>query len=87
MKYSHRYHAYPTQEVAAVSEHHINIHRRAYNYTLYEYENAAADNIGSAYEHHSRLPNWEDEFPVLSEVNSKALQRTVTRFYREYTWA
>jgi len=40
-----------------------------------------ADNIGSAYKHHYRLPNWKDEFTVFSEVNSKALQRTVTRFY------
>jgi putative transposase len=39
-----------------------------------------ADDIGSGYKHHSRLPGWKDEFPVFSEVNSKALQRTVTRF-------
>ncbi len=81
MDYSHRYHAYPTQEVAAELERHIDIHRQAYNYTLYEYENVDADNIGSAYKHHYRLPDWKDEFPVFSEVNSKALQRTVTRFY------
>ena len=40
-----------------------------------------ADNIGSAYNHHYRFPGWKDEFPVFLEVNSKALQRTVTRFY------
>ncbi len=51
------------------------------SHTLYEYENVDADNIGSAYKHHYRLPNWKDEFSVFSEVNSKALQRTVTRFY------
>ncbi len=82
MEYSHRYHAYPTQEIAAELEHHIDIHRQAYNYTLYEYENVNADNIGSAYKHHYRLPDWKDEFFVFSEVNSKALQRTVTRFYQ-----
>ncbi|EMA57009.1 RNA-guided endonuclease InsQ/TnpB family protein [Halorubrum kocurii] len=81
MEYSHRYYAYPTQEVAAELDYHIDIHRQAYNYTLYEYDNVDADNIGSAYKHHSRLPDWKDEFPVFSEVNSKALQRTVTRFY------
>jgi len=81
MEYSHRYPAYPTQEVAAALERHIDIHRQAYNYTRYEYENVDADNIGSAYKHHYRLPDWKDEFPVFSEVNSKALQRTVTRFY------
>jgi putative transposase len=82
MEYSHRYPAYPTQEVAAELEYHIDVHRQAYNYTLYEYENVDADDIGSAYKHHYRLPGWKDEFPVFSEVNSKALQRTVTRFYQ-----
>ncbi|MCU4718808.1 RNA-guided endonuclease InsQ/TnpB family protein [Halapricum hydrolyticum] len=82
MEYSHRYPAYPTQQVAAELERHIDVHRQAYNYTRYEYENVDADNIGSAYKHHNRLPDWKDEFPVFSEVNSKALQRTVTRFYQ-----
>ena len=82
MEYSHRYAAYPTQAIAELLEHHIDIHRQAYNYTRYEYENVDADNIGSAYKHHYRLPNWKTEFPIFSEVNSKALQRTVTRFYQ-----
>ena len=82
MEYSHRYPAYPTQKVAAELERQIDIHRQAYNYTLYEYENVDADDIGSAYKHHYRLPDWKDEFQVFSEVNSKALQRTVTRFYQ-----
>ncbi|WP_136603474.1 RNA-guided endonuclease InsQ/TnpB family protein [Salinigranum halophilum] len=82
MEYSHRYHAYPTQEVAAELEYHIDVHRQAYNHTRYEYENVDADDIGSAYKHHYRLPDWKEEFPVFSDVNSKALQRTVTRFYQ-----
>jgi putative transposase len=82
MEYSHRYHAYPTQAVAERLEYHIDVHRQAYNYTRYEYEHVDADNIGSAYKHHYRLPGWKDQFPIFSEVNSKALQRTVTRFYQ-----
>ena len=82
MEYSHRYPAYPTQQVVGELERHIDIHRQAYNYTLYEYEHVDADNIGSAYKHHYRLPDWKDEFPVFSEANSQALQRTVTRFYQ-----
>ena len=85
MEYSHRYHADPTQEVAERLDYHIDVHRQAYNYTLYEYENVDADDIGSAYKHHSRLPDWKDEFPIFSDVNSKALQRTVTRFYQNLT--
>ena len=82
MEYSHRYHAYPTQTVAERLEYHIDVHRQAYNYTRYEYTHVDADNIGSAYKHHYRLPGWKDDFPVFSDVNSKALQRTVTRFYQ-----
>ncbi|ELZ19664.1 transposase, IS605 OrfB family protein [Halosimplex carlsbadense 2-9-1] len=82
MEYSHRYPACPTQQVAAVLDSHIDIHRQAYNYALYEYENVDTDDIGSAYKHHYRLPDWKDEYPLFSEVNSKALQRTVTRFYQ-----
>ena len=82
MEYSHRYHACPTQAVAERLEYHIDVHRQAYNYTRYEYENVDADNIGSAYKHHYRLPSWKEQFPVFPEVNSKALQRTVTRFYQ-----
>nr|WP_231857257.1 hypothetical protein [Natronomonas moolapensis] len=82
MEYSHRYPAYPTQQVVGELERHIDIHRQAYNYTRYEYENVDADDIGSAYRHHYRLPGWKDEFPAFSEINSKALQRTVTRFYQ-----
>ena len=62
MEYSHRYHAFLTQTVAAELKRHIDIHRQAYNYTLYEYENVDADDIGSAYKHHYRLPDWKDEF-------------------------
>ncbi|MDL0138883.1 transposase [Halobacterium salinarum] len=82
MEYSQRYPAYPTQAVAARLEYHIDIHRQAYNYTLYEYENVDAEDIGSAYKHHYRLPGWKDQFSIFSEVSSKALQRTVTRFYQ-----
>ncbi|MFB6073373.1 MAG: RNA-guided endonuclease InsQ/TnpB family protein [Haloarculaceae archaeon] len=82
MEYSHRYPTYPTQQVAGELERHIDIHRQGYNYTRYEYENTDADTIGSAYNHHDRLTDWKDEYPVFKEVHSKALQRTVTRFYQ-----
>lgn len=83
MEYSHRYRAHPSEEVAAALHRHIDIHRQAYNYTRWEYEHLPddTDTVGSAYRHHKRLTNWKDEFPVFGEVHSKALQRTVTRFY------
>jgi len=84
MEYSHRYPAYPIQEVAERLEYHIDVHRQAYNHTRYEYADLPdnTETIGSAYKHHKRLTSWKTEFPVFSEVNSKALQRTVTRFYQ-----
>ena len=82
MEYSHRYPAYPTQQVAERLEYHIDVHRQAYNYTRYEYTHVDTDNIGSAYKHHDRLTDWKDKFPVFKEVHSKALQRTVARFYQ-----
>ncbi|MFA9517405.1 RNA-guided endonuclease InsQ/TnpB family protein [Halopenitus sp. H-Gu1] len=84
MEYSHRYHAYPTQEVAERLDSHIDVHRQAYNHTRYEYSHLRedTDTIGSAYNHHARLTDWKTEFPVFKEVHSKALQRTVTRFYQ-----
>ena len=38
-------------------------------------------NIGSAFQHQKRLTEWKTEWPVFSEVHSKALQKTVERFY------
>ena len=83
MKYTFRYRIYPdwgglTSDV----ESHIDIHRQAYNYTRYEYQTLDSEtaNIGSAYQHHNRLTQWKDEFPVFSEVHSKALQATLKRF-------
>jgi len=83
MEYSHRYRAYLTQTVAEAVEHHIDVHRQAYNFTRYEYTtHNNANDVGSAYKHHDRLTDWKDEYPVFTEVHSKALQRTVTRFYQ-----
>nr|WP_236044990.1 helix-turn-helix domain-containing protein [Halomicroarcula nitratireducens] len=50
MEYSHRYPAYPTQAVAAELESHIDVHRQAYNYTLYEYEHVDADDVDTLVE-------------------------------------
>ena len=36
MEHSHRSPAYPTQEVPAEVKHHIDVHRQAYHYTLYD---------------------------------------------------
>ena len=63
MGYSHRYHAYPSQEVAKRLERHIDVHRQAYNYALYEYENVDADDIGSAYKHRSDSPTGKTSSP------------------------
>jgi putative transposase len=84
MWYDYRFRAYPDRtDVAAEVERHIDIHRQAYNHTRYEYQtlDTDEDNIGSAYQHQNRLTEWKTEWPVFSEVHSKALQKTVERFY------
>jgi len=84
MWYDYRFRAYPDRTgVIAEVERHIDIHRQAYNHTRYEYQalDTDEDTIGSAYQHHKRLTEWKDEWPVFSEVHSKALQKTVKRFY------
>ena len=84
MWYDYRFRAYPDRTgVAAEVERHIDIHRQAYNHTRYEYQilDTDEDNIGSAYQHQKRLSEWKTEWPVFSEVHSKALQKTVERFY------
>ena len=84
MWYDYRFRAYPDRTgVTAEVERHIDIHRQAYNHTRYEYSvlDTDEDNIGSAYQHQKRLTEWKDEWPVFSKVHSKALQKTVERFY------
>ena len=84
MWYDYRFRAYPDRTgVTAEAERHIDIHRQAYNHTRYEYNalDTDEDNIGSAYQHQKRLTEWKDEWPVFKEVHSKALQKTVDRFY------
>jgi len=69
--------------VTAEAERHIDIHRQAYNHTRYEYNALDIDEhtIGPAYQHQKRLTVWKDEWPIFSDVHSKALQKTVERFY------
>ncbi|MFB6119156.1 RNA-guided endonuclease InsQ/TnpB family protein [Halosegnis sp.] len=84
MWYDYRFRAYPDRTgVTAEAERHIDIHRQAYNHTRYEYNalDTDEDNIGSAYQHQKRLTEWKTEWPMFSEVHSKALQKTVDRFY------
>jgi putative transposase len=84
MWYDYRFRAYPNRTgVTAEVERHIDVHRQTYNHTRYEYQTLDIDeaNIGSAYQHQKRLTEWKDEWPVFSEVHSKALQKTVERFY------
>ncbi len=84
MWYDYRFRAYPDRTgVTAEVERHIDIHRQAYNHTRYEYNalDTDGDNVGSAYQHQKRLTEWKTEWSVFSDVHSKALQKTVERFY------
>jgi putative transposase len=84
MEYDYRYRAHPDHNnLVSKAERQLDIHRQAYNYTRYEYNNKQnQSNIGSTFSHQKRLTDWKDKFPIFSEVHSKALQKTVERFYK-----
>ena len=82
MEHSHRYHAYPTQEVAAGLEHHLDVHRQLYNHVRWDYEQAPEDNKPSEYDQNNKLPYWKRKWPVFGKLHSKAAQATVARFHR-----
>jgi putative transposase len=82
MEHSHRYQAYPTQEVAAELEHHLNVHRQLYNHVRWDYENSPEDDNPSEYDQNNKLPKWKRKWPLFSELHSKAAQATVARFHR-----
>ncbi|SDG18801.1 putative transposase [Halorubrum xinjiangense] len=82
MEHSHRYHAYPTQEVAAGLELHLDVHRQLYNHVRWDYEQAPEDNKPSEYDQNNKLPCWKRKWPVFGKLHSKAAQATVARFHR-----
>jgi len=82
MEYSHRYHAYPTQEVAEGLKHHLDVHRQLYNHVRWDYTNSPEDDKPSEYDQNNKLPEWKREWPVFSDLHSKAAQATVARFHR-----
>ncbi|WP_306052467.1 RNA-guided endonuclease InsQ/TnpB family protein [Natronococcus wangiae] len=82
MEHSHRYQAYPTQEVAEGLEYHLNVHRQLYNHIRWDYENSPEDDKPSEYDQNNKLPEWKRKWPVFSELHSKAAQATVARFHR-----
>jgi len=82
MEHSHRYHAYPTQEVAVRLEHHLDVHRQLYNHVRWDYENSPEDDKPSEYDQNNKLPEWKRKWSVFSELHSKAAQATVARFHR-----
>jgi putative transposase len=82
MEHSHRYHAYPTQEVAEGLEHHLDVHRQLYNHVRWDYTNSPEDDKPSEYDQNNKLPEWKRKWPVFSELHSKAAQATVARFHR-----
>jgi len=82
MEHSHRYHAYPTQEVADRLEHHLDVHRQLYNHVRWDYEQAPEDDKPSEYDQNNKLPDWKRRWLVFSELHSKAAQATVARFHR-----
>ena len=85
MEHSHRYRAYPNDEVAATAEHHIDVHRQLYNHVRWDYEQAPEDDKPTEYDQNNKLTEWKRKWPVFGELHSKAAQATVARFHRNLT--
>ncbi len=85
MEYSHRYHAYPTQEVAGRLEYHLDVHRQLYNHVRWDYENSPKGEKPSEYDQNNKLPKWKQRWPIFGELHSKAAQATVARFHHNLT--
>ena len=81
MEHSHRYRAYPSDEVAMVAEHHIDVHRQLYNHVRWDYTNSPEDDKPSEFGQNNKLPEWKRKWPVFAELHSKAAQATVARFH------
>ena len=82
MEHSHRYHAYPTQEVAEGLEHQLDVHRQLYNHVRWDYENSPEDAKPGEYDQNNKLPEWKQKWPVFADTYSKAAQATVARSHR-----
>ena len=82
MEYSHRYRAYPTDEVAERLQHHLDVHRQLYNHVRWDYENSPEGDKPSEFDQNNTLPEWKQQWPLFSELHSKAAQATVARFHR-----
>jgi putative transposase len=82
MEHSHRYHAYPTQEVAERLEHQLDVHRQLYNHVRWDYEKSPEDDKPSEYDQNNKLPKWKRKWSVFADTYSKAAQATVARFHR-----
>ena len=85
MEYSHRYRAYPTQEVAERLEHHLDVHRQLYNHVRWDYTNSPENDKPSEYDQNNKLPAWKRKWPIFGELHSKAAQATVARFHHNLT--
>lgn len=81
MEYSHRYRAYPSDEVAMAAEHHMDVHRQLYNHVRWDYTTSPDDEKPSEYQQNNKLPEWKRRWPVFAELHSKAAQATVARFH------
>lgn len=82
---TYRYHAYLDKERTREARRHIDIHRQIRNHARYDKRQADLWNEPSAYTQHKRLTQWKQEWPVFSEVHSKAAQRTITQLHRDQT--
>ncbi|EMA52218.1 IS1341-type transposase [Halococcus salifodinae DSM 8989] len=83
MDYTLRFRAYPDDDTASEAWRHLDIHRQIRNHAVRDYYRADYNDCPTAYDQHSKLTGWKQEWPVFAEVSGHAAQRTVSQIHKD----
>ena len=80
-----RFRAYPDDDTASEAWRHIDIHRQIRNHAVRDYYRAPRDDRPTAYDQHSKLTEWKQQWPTFAEVSAHAAQQTVSQIQKDQT--
>lgn len=80
-----RFRGYPDEDTASEAWRHIDIHRQIRNHAVRDYYRSPRDDRPSAYDQHSKLPEWKRRWPTFAEVSAHAAQQTVSQIQKDQT--
>jgi putative transposase len=80
-----RFRAYPDADTASEAWRHIDIHRQIRNHAVRDYYRSPFNDRPSAYDQHSKLTEWKQQWPTFAEVSAHAAQQTVSQIHKDLT--